>query len=118
MPDNMINNLDKISTNLPILFDHNINELVTDLSLYDTSSEPPINLDFYDSSTLLNNGTDNFETSNSTNLTTYNFDNFENDWVDLSVVIIKGLIFSSIIVAAVLGNALVIISVQRNRKLR
>ncbi|XP_034660272.1 octopamine receptor beta-3R isoform X3 [Drosophila subobscura] len=42
----------------------------------------------------------------------------EESWVDLSVLILKGFIFSSIILAAVLGNALVIISVQRNRKLR
>ncbi|XP_022210881.2 LOW QUALITY PROTEIN: octopamine receptor beta-3R [Drosophila obscura] len=42
----------------------------------------------------------------------------EDSWVDLSVLLLKGFIFSSIILAAVLGNALVIISVQRNRKLR
>ncbi|XP_002136989.2 octopamine receptor beta-3R-like isoform X1 [Drosophila pseudoobscura] len=42
----------------------------------------------------------------------------EESWVDLSVLLLKGFIFSSIILAAVLGNALVIISVQRNRKLR
>ncbi|XP_043863200.1 octopamine receptor beta-3R isoform X2 [Drosophila mojavensis] len=39
-------------------------------------------------------------------------------WVDVSLLLLKGFIFSSIILAAVLGNALVIISVQRNRKLR
>ncbi|KAI9585026.1 octopamine receptor beta-3R isoform X1 [Glossina fuscipes] len=40
------------------------------------------------------------------------------NWMDLLIVIVKGFIFFSIILAAVLGNALVIISVQRNRKLR
>ncbi|XP_073821134.1 octopamine receptor beta-3R-like [Musca autumnalis] len=45
-------------------------------------------------------------------------DNDSDNWMDLSVVIVKGFIFFSIILAAVLGNALVIISVQRNRKLR
>ncbi|XP_017873558.1 PREDICTED: octopamine receptor beta-3R-like isoform X2 [Drosophila arizonae] len=42
----------------------------------------------------------------------------EDSWVDVSLLLLKGFIFSSIILAAVLGNALVIISVQRNRKLR
>ncbi|XP_058980337.1 octopamine receptor beta-3R [Musca domestica] len=45
-------------------------------------------------------------------------DSDSDNWMDLSVVILKGFIFFSIILAAVLGNALVIISVQRNRKLR
>ncbi|CAH1973865.1 unnamed protein product [Acanthoscelides obtectus] len=40
------------------------------------------------------------------------------DWTDLLVLIIKGFIFGTIIVMAVLGNALVIISVHRHRKLR
>lgn len=39
-------------------------------------------------------------------------------WIDLTVMCIKSVIFSTIIIGAVLGNALVIISVQRNRKLR
>ncbi|EDW58939.2 uncharacterized protein Dvir_GJ10602, partial [Drosophila virilis] len=43
---------------------------------------------------------------------------FEDSWLDMSLLLLKGFIFSSIILAAVLGNALVIISVQRNRKLR
>ncbi|KAM7363503.1 octopamine beta3 receptor isoform 2-T3 [Cochliomyia hominivorax] len=42
----------------------------------------------------------------------------DDNWMTLSVIILKGFIFFSIILAAVLGNALVIISVQRNRKLR
>lgn len=40
------------------------------------------------------------------------------NWLDLTILCIKGVIFSTIIIGAVLGNALVIISVQRNRKLR
>ncbi|XP_055852577.1 octopamine receptor beta-3R-like [Episyrphus balteatus] len=40
------------------------------------------------------------------------------NWIELSLFLIKAFIFSTIIIAAVLGNALVIISVQRNRKLR
>lgn len=39
-------------------------------------------------------------------------------WSDVLVLCLKSLIFGTIIVGAVLGNALVIISVQRNRKLR
>lgn len=41
-----------------------------------------------------------------------------NDMFQLSLVCFKGFIFGTIIIGAVLGNALVIISVQRNRKLR
>lgn len=42
----------------------------------------------------------------------------EDRWVELTMMCIKSLIFGTIIIGAVLGNALVIISVQRNRKLR
>lgn len=42
----------------------------------------------------------------------------ENDWVDILFIILKASIMISIIVAAVFGNLLVIISVMRNRKLR
>ena len=65
-----------------------------------------------------------FNETESINSTANYTDVFENlqippsDWVNLTIVIIKGIIFGSIIVAAVLGNALVIISVHRNRKLR
>lgn len=37
---------------------------------------------------------------------------------EVTILCIKGLIFVSIIIGAVLGNALVIISVHKNRKLR
>ncbi|VEN45923.1 unnamed protein product, partial [Callosobruchus maculatus] len=40
------------------------------------------------------------------------------DWTVLLVLVIKGFVFGTIIVMAVLGNALVIISVHRHRKLR
>lgn len=39
-------------------------------------------------------------------------------WIDLTLMCFKSVIFGTIIIGAVLGNALVIISVQRNRKLR
>lgn len=42
----------------------------------------------------------------------------ENDWIDISFTILKASLMISIIVAAVFGNLLVIISVMRNRKLR
>lgn len=42
----------------------------------------------------------------------------EDRWVDLTLMCLKSIIFGTIIIGAVLGNALVIISVQRNRKLR
>lgn len=40
------------------------------------------------------------------------------DWMDVAAICFKGFIFCTIIIGAVLGNALVIISVRRNRKLR
>lgn len=41
-----------------------------------------------------------------------------NKWIDITILCVKVMIFGTIIIGAVLGNALVIISVQRNRKLR
>ncbi|KAJ8920204.1 hypothetical protein NQ315_011865 [Exocentrus adspersus] len=55
------------------------------------------------------------------NATSHNITTIENphlDWTDLLLLILKGSIFSTIIISAVLGNALVIISVHRHRKLR
>ena len=42
----------------------------------------------------------------------------ERDITQISVLCIKSFIFGSIIIGAVLGNALVILAVRRNRKLR
>lgn len=42
----------------------------------------------------------------------------ENDLTQISVLCIKSFIFGTIIIGAVLGNALVILAVRRNRKLR
>ncbi|XP_065359270.1 octopamine receptor beta-3R-like [Calliphora vicina] len=56
--------------------------------------------------------------SSLSSLTTASAEQEDDNWMALSVIILKGFIFFSIILAAVLGNALVIISVQRNRKLR
>lgn len=42
----------------------------------------------------------------------------ERSALDLTILCIKGLIFGSIILGAILGNSLVIISVHKNRKLR
>ncbi|KAJ8929399.1 hypothetical protein NQ314_017918 [Rhamnusium bicolor] len=53
---------------------------------------------------------------NKTNITT--IENPHPDWTDLLLLIVKGFIFATIIISAVLGNALVIISVHRHRKLR
>ncbi|XP_017076827.2 octopamine receptor beta-3R isoform X2 [Drosophila eugracilis] len=57
-------------------------------------------------------------TGNASEIVVENQEELEESWLDLSLLLFKGFIFSSIILAAVLGNALVIISVQRNRKLR
>lgn len=111
--------LETFSTTLPIYLNHDLNEFTSETPLFESSPTSENDLDFYNTDTFLINGSDHFY-SNSTNFTTINkhLNDIENDWVNLTVVIIKGIIFSSIIVAAVLGNALVIISVQRNRKLR
>lgn len=45
-------------------------------------------------------------------------DQAERSPLDLTILCIKGLIFGSIILGAILGNSLVIISVHKNRKLR
>lgn len=42
----------------------------------------------------------------------------DGDWFQLAAMCFKAFIFGTIIIGAVLGNALVIISVRRNRKLR
>ncbi|XP_044312776.1 octopamine receptor beta-3R isoform X1 [Drosophila rhopaloa] len=57
-------------------------------------------------------------TANASDIVVESQEELEESWLDLSLLLLKGFIFSSIILAAVLGNALVIISVQRNRKLR
>ncbi|XP_037729205.1 octopamine receptor beta-3R isoform X1 [Drosophila subpulchrella] len=60
----------------------------------------------------------NLTGSNGSEIVAEHPEELEESWMDLSILLLKGFIFSSIILAAVLGNALVIISVQRNRKLR
>lgn len=66
---------------------------------------------------LLANGLHNASTlHNQTNATS--IENPHPDWTDLLILIVKGFIFVTIILSAVLGNALVIISVHRHRKLR
>lgn len=62
----------------------------------------------------LNNANDSFVTVATTTSTTTDADR----WMDLTLMCFKTVIFGTIIIGAVLGNALVIISVQRNRKLR
>lgn len=54
--------------------------------------------------------------TNHTNATT--IENPNVDWTDLMFLIFKAFIFGTIILSALLGNALVIISVHRHRKLR
>lgn len=57
-------------------------------------------------------------TATTTTTTTTAHVDHEARWIELTFVCIKSVIFGTIIIGAVLGNALVIISVQRNRKLR
>ncbi|XP_057652998.1 octopamine receptor beta-3R-like [Diorhabda carinulata] len=58
----------------------------------------------------------NITAQNKINVTT--IENTHPNWTDLLILIIKGGVFFLIIISAVLGNALVIISVHRHRKLR
>ncbi|XP_022918010.1 octopamine receptor beta-2R-like [Onthophagus taurus] len=54
--------------------------------------------------------------NNKTNIT--NIENLHPDWTQLIVLVVKACVFGTIILCAVFGNALVIISVHRHRKLR
>lgn len=56
----------------------------------------------------------NFDTTNLTNTTTL----IRNDDVNILFVLFKAIFISFIILAAILGNMLVIVSVMRNRRLR
>ena len=63
------------------------------------------------------------ESNNNNNVSTLTIveglhEGYHSRWTEFTILCIKGLIFGTIIIGAVLGNALVIISVQRNRKLR
>ncbi|XP_076265292.1 octopamine receptor beta-2R-like [Rhynchophorus ferrugineus] len=71
-----------------------------------TAASPPV-------PSLLVNSTHHNQSNNVTTL-----GNPNPHWTDLLLLVVKGFVFSSIILAAVLGNALVIISVHRHRKLR
>ncbi|XP_050302004.1 octopamine receptor beta-3R-like [Anthonomus grandis grandis] len=58
----------------------------------------------------------NISSNHSNNVTS--LEAFKPHWTELLLLIVKGFIFSTIISGAILGNALVIISVHRHRKLR
>lgn len=64
------------------------------------------------------NDTVNISTTSSVQERATAVDNNDSKWIDLTFICLKSIIFGTIIIGAVLGNALVIISVQRNRKLR
>ncbi|XP_017112160.1 octopamine receptor beta-3R isoform X1 [Drosophila elegans] len=109
------------TTSLPITSQF-VNASLTSLSLTATSSGsfssfPSSESPFEFLATVGPNITTNI-TTNASDIVVENHEELEESWLDLSLLLLKGFIFSSIILAAVLGNALVIISVQRNRKLR
>ncbi|XP_017037934.1 octopamine receptor beta-3R isoform X1 [Drosophila kikkawai] len=106
------------TTSLPITPQF-VDASLTSLSLTATSSS---SFDYFSSSSASSSESP-FEllantTGNATNIIIDPGQEPEESWLDMSLLLLKGFIFSSIILAAVLGNALVIISVQRNRKLR
>lgn len=93
---------------------------LTDLNL--TIVKPTKDVNSIQSSISINgfndtDGNDNLTTVFNTSIAPF-FQNPVSDSVELTILCIKGIIFGTIIIGAVLGNALVIISVQKNRKLR
>ncbi|KAG7200718.1 hypothetical protein KM043_001269 [Ampulex compressa] len=79
-----------------------------------SSSTDPTEVSSVDVTTLLDGSSTEEEAyANSTELS-----NGELEWPDLPVAILKGCILGSIIVTAVFGNLLVMVSVMRHRKLR
>lgn len=83
-----------------------------------TSTETSTSLDMQEMNNLANftNETSAQSYSNTTEIA--DLDLSEKDFAEISVLCIKSFIFGSIIIGAVLGNALVILAVRRNRKLR
>lgn len=65
-------------------------------------------------------GTDNIyaTTVSSHNMTLFPQSNIDSEWINKLILILKSAIMILIIVAAIFGNLLVIISVMRHRKLR
>lgn len=96
--------------------------LSTELSIIDLSSVST------QANNFVLNASGSLDTFGKTNASTVNFteqepkisgnDQEERSALDLTILCIKGLIFGSIILGAILGNSLVIISVHKNRKLR
>jgi hypothetical protein len=97
--------------------------MIREMSLPATSVDHDGELNTNDSLTQFNS---NFNvtpiTTSSINVftssVTETLDGEKKDILEVTILCIKGLIFVSIIIGAVLGNALVIISVHKNRKLR
>lgn len=92
-----------------------------DMSLQATSttSTIPLNDELVGNLSTLTPTSNNSSDAINTTSTVFSSTSLEqHEMLETSILCIKGIIFVSIIVGAVLGNALVIISVHRNRKLR
>lgn len=85
-----------------------------------SSTETSVPPDLHDMNDLANSTNATFASSNSTNASQIGdlVHADDSDITQISVLCIKSFIFGSIIIGAVLGNALVILAVRRNRKLR
>jgi hypothetical protein len=83
-----------------------------------TSTETSNSLVLNETNYLANLTNETFAQSYSNTTATADLDLSDKDITQISVLCIKSFIFGSIIIGAVLGNALVILAVRRNRKLR
>jgi len=83
-----------------------------------TSTETSSSVDLQDTNYLANFTNETFVPSTTNTSQIADLDQDDSDITQISVLCIKSFIFGSIIIGAVLGNALVILAVRRNRKLR
>lgn len=83
-----------------------------------TSTETSNSLELQETTYLANFTNETFAQSYSNTTEIADLDLSDKDITLITILCIKSFIFGSIIIGAVLGNALVILAVRRNRKLR
>lgn len=104
------------SLRAPYKCERNTGEPEQDLHTY--VNDMPVLVAVTDTTSYASALTDTNDSSFVTVATTTSTATDADRWIDLTLMCFKSVIFGTIIIGAVLGNALVIISVQRNRKLR
>lgn len=83
-----------------------------------TSTETSNSLELQEMNYLANFTNETYAQSYSNTTQLADLDLSDKQLTQISILCIKSFIFGSIIIGAVLGNALVILAVRRNRKLR